>query len=296
MTTFPKISVVVPVYNSDKYLDQCVKSILAQTYPNLDILLINDGSTDGSAKICEELRQSDERIRVIHKLKNQGIGAARNTALEAINTDYFSFVDSDDWIDPNHISDLYELMMRTDSDVAISNFTQFIDDEAYFRVHIGDSDYYEKIYTPEEWLTYQYGKPNNLSLCFTVPWGKLYKTALFENILYSTEGYGEDDATTWKAYLMAEKIAYMHRSTMVYRVNSDSMTQQEEETTIFSPKPVAERLEVLSLLGLDVSLEVAAYEWRASISRQESLKAGDMKTYKDLNFRLKLMEKYRKKS
>ncbi|WP_153046376.1 glycosyltransferase family 2 protein, partial [Streptococcus suis] len=97
------------VYNGEKHLRQCVESIIAQDYKNLEILLINDGSTDGSALLCEQLRQQDSRVRVVHKRKNEGLGAARNTSLEVATGEYIVFVDADDWIDPNHVSDLHEL-------------------------------------------------------------------------------------------------------------------------------------------------------------------------------------------
>lgn len=289
-----KISVVVPVYNGEKYLKMCVESIMKQTYSQLEILIINDGSTDGTALLIEQLRAQDSRIRVLHKKQNEGIGAARNSALDMVTGDYLAFIDSDDWMDPNHIEDLYGLLTRTNSDVAIANFTQYVEDTGHYNLHITDDDYYEAVYTPEEWFVFQYGHGNNLSLCFTVPWCKLYKTSLFETIHYPTEGFGEDDKTTWKTYLMADKIAYMHRSSYLYRVNTGSMTKTADLATVFSAQPVAERLEVLSLLGFDVSREVAAYKWRAQLNRDKELKTGNIQRYKELEFRLKLLEKYGK--
>lgn len=289
------VSVIVPVYNGEKHLRQCVESIFKQTYEKLEILLINDGSTDGSALLCEQLRQEDSRVKVIHKYKNEGLGAARNTSLDVASGDYIVFLDADDWIDPNHVSDLYDLLTRTNSDIAISNFSQYIESEGRYNLHINPEDYYEAVYTPEEWFAYQYGAPHNLSLCFTVPWSKMYKKSLFEYILYPTDGFGEDDRTTWKTYLMADRIAYMHRSTLIYRVNAGSMTQVADQATIFSTIPVTERLEVLGLLGLDLSREIQAYQWRSQINRDSKLRNGDVVSYKNLEFRIKLMEKYGKR-
>lgn len=290
-----KISVVIPAYNAEKYLEQCVASVLRQDYENLEILIINDGSVDGTAQLIEEMRQRDSRIKALHKRHNEGLGAARNSALELITSDYIVFLDSDDWIDPNHVSDLYDLMQRTGADVAVANFTQFIEDENRYNLHITDADYYEKIFSPEEWFVYQYGHPHNLSSCFTVPWGKLYKRHLFENILYYTGPFGEDDRTTWKIYLAADKIAYMHRSSLIYRVNSGSMTQVANPSTVFSPEPVLERLSLLSMLGFDLSREKQAFEWRAGLGRKDALENGDMAQYKELQFKLQMLEKYRRK-
>lgn len=289
-----KISVVVPVYNGERYLKMCVESILKQTYSHLEIIIINDGSTDGTALLIEQLRRQDHRIRVLHKKQNEGIGAARNTALEMVTGDYLVFVDSDDWIDPNHISDLYDLMLRTGSDVAVTNFTRYYDATGRYELHITDEDYYEAVYTPQEWFTFQYGHGQNLSLCFTIPWCKLYKTALFEHVLYPTDKHTDDDWTTWKTYLMADKIAYMHRASYLYRVNEGSMTQTADSSTVFSVEPIAERLEVLSLLGFDLSREIAAYKWRAQLNRDSELRAGNMARYKELEYRFKLLEKYGK--
>ena len=94
------ISIIIPVYNAEKHLRRCVDSVLAQTHTNLEIILVNDGSTDGSEKICEEYRMKDSRITVLHK-ENGGVSSARNLALEHIRGDYVMFVDSDDWIEEN---------------------------------------------------------------------------------------------------------------------------------------------------------------------------------------------------
>ena len=103
-----KISVIIPAYNAEKYLDQCVESVQSQIYDNIEIIIVNDGSTDRTAAMIERLKEKDSRIRALHKRKNEGLGAARNSALELVTGQYVLFLDSDDWIDPNHISDLYE--------------------------------------------------------------------------------------------------------------------------------------------------------------------------------------------
>lgn len=288
-----KISVIVPVYNAEAYVKQCVESVFHQSYTDLEILLINDGSTDRSALICEQLKAMDDRVKVVHFSENRGLGAARNTSLEVATGDYILFLDADDWIDSNHVSDLYDLITRTQSDVAIANFTRYYEDEARYELHIGDEDYYEKVYTPEEWFAYQYGAPHNLSQCFTVPWGKLYKKSLFEYVTYPTKGFGEDDRTTWKLYLLSDRIAYMNRSSLVYRVNASSMTQTTDQARVFDVEPVAERIAVLGLLGWDISREVKAYLWRAQLNRDSKLRNGDIPAYKELELRLRLMEKYK---
>lgn len=104
----PTVSVIVPVYNVEKYLARCVDSITSQTYENLDIILVDDGSTDNSGRICGEYAKKDTRIRVIHQ-KNKGASAARNCGITAASGNYIGFIDSDDWID----KDMYELLVNT---------------------------------------------------------------------------------------------------------------------------------------------------------------------------------------
>ena len=113
-----KISVIVPVYNVEQYLERCVDSIINQTYTNLEIILVNDGSTDNSGKLCDELAKKDERIRVIHK-ENGGLSDARNRGIDEAESDLVGFIDSDDYID----SDMYEVLLKnlnnTDADLSM---------------------------------------------------------------------------------------------------------------------------------------------------------------------------------
>lgn len=107
-----KISVIVPVYMSELYLEKCLDSIVQQTYQNLEIILINDGSTDGSVAICQRYQNQDERVKVYHK-RNGGVSSSRNRALEVVTGDYIVFVDNDDWLELDHIQNLYDLLKKT---------------------------------------------------------------------------------------------------------------------------------------------------------------------------------------
>ena len=287
-----KISVIIPAYNCEKYLEQCVRSVLAQIYQNLEIIIVNDGSTDTTGKIMEQLAQEDKRIKTLHK-ENTGVGETRNVGLSLATGDYICFIDSDDWMDPNHIDDLYQVLTKTDSDIAITNFSQYNDEKGSYNIHLSAEDYYEKVYTPEEWFAFQYGQPHFLSSCFVVLWGKLYKRELFEDVLYPNK-HADDDYTTWKLYLLSERIVYINAASYVYRINSSSMTQVGNQAHIFSAEAVEERLSLLTLLGFDVSREIEAFKWRSGVNEKAMLEQGDIAGYKDMKLKRKLMQKYRK--
>ena len=118
MTDIPKISIIVPVYNMERYLHQCVDSILAQTFTEWELLLVNDGSKDSSGEICDEYASKDSRIKVIHK-QNSGQADSRNIAIQMAKADLIGFVDSDDWIDPDMYEYLYKALTENNADISI---------------------------------------------------------------------------------------------------------------------------------------------------------------------------------
>ena len=279
-----KISVIVPVYMSEAYLEKCLDSILQQTYQNLEVILINDGSTDGSAAICQRYKNQDARVKVYHK-PNGGVASSRNRALEAVTGDYIVFVDNDDWLELDHIQSLYDLLKKTDADIAIGNFTQFIEDQGSFLIHVGADNYFEQVYSPFDWFHHQYDSKYNLSQCFTVPWAKLYKAELFKDIVYPTDQKVEDDYTTYKVYLQADKIAYMNKAIYIHRKRSTSVTRTVNLADVYPLKSIEERLTILNLIGAPQELldkEIQAYKWRLSIHEEESLKRGDMEAYQQI--------------
>lgn len=288
-----KITVIVPVFNAGPYLRQCLDSIVRQSYQNLEIILINDGSTDGSAAICEQYRQQDQRIRVVHKkLGGGGVGAARNSALPLITGDYVLFVDNDDWLEETHIEYLYQALKETDSDISIVNFTEYIDDRGAYRFHLTEEDYFRDTYTPAEWFQYQYEGRFSFSQVFTVPWSKLYKASLFEGIIYPEDEKVEDDYTTWKLYLLADKIVYSHVGSYVHRKRSSSVTSTVDLVYVFPLRSIQERVVILSLIGFDVKQELRAYRWRLERHIEALLEKGDMQDYQKCLTTLKILDKW----
>lgn len=293
MNSEEKVSVIIPVYNDEKYLEQCVMSAVNQTYSNLEIILIDDGSTDSSPIICEQLKEKDERIRVLHK-QNGGVGSSRNAGLSMATGEYVLFIDDDDWIEADHIEKLFNLLKKNDADIAIGNFMVFKENIGTRYLHITEADYFEKSYTPEEWFEIEYQSRFWMNEIFVVPWAKLYKRSLLTNIMYPEDKMVEDDLTTWKIYLLADKISYINSPIYTQRLLDTSVTAQSKRTDVFPIEAVEKRLALLKILGFDTSMEESAYLCRLNICKEDSLKNKDLFKYQDTIQKMKILKKYRK--
>lgn len=141
MNSQPKISVIVPVYKVENFLDRCVESIVGQTYENLEIILVDDGSPDNCPAMCDKWAEKDGRIKVIHK-ENGGVSSARNAALDIVSGDYICFVDSDDWIDPGMYEFLYKNSQKYDADISCCGIFDDYDDGT----RIMEGSYYLSVY------------------------------------------------------------------------------------------------------------------------------------------------------
>lgn len=288
LTIEPLISVVVPVYNSEKYLELCIDSIINQTYKNLDILLINDGSTDNSARICENYAQKDKRIRAFHK-ENGGVGSSRNVALELFNGEYLIFVDNDDWLNENHVEKLYRHLMNSNADIAIGNFTPYIEETQTYLIHTNEMNYFERLMSVEEWFSYQYRGENCFSQCFTVPWAKIYKRELLKNIVYPVNKKVEDDYTTYKIYLRAKSIFFFNESIYLHRKRQESVTKSVNQIHVFPIQSIEERMTILSSLGMSIEEEKKAYLWRLKLHMDCLLDVGDIQSYKEVKQKYDLL-------
>lgn len=288
-----KISVIVPVFNAGPYLQTCLDSIVHQTYQNLEIILVNDGSTDTSASLCQRYKEQDSRVKLVHKkLGGGGVGAARNTALSLVTGDYILFVDNDDWLELNHVEYLYQSLLEQDADIAVANFTEFFEEKQSFAFHLRQEDYFRRVYSPQEWFQVEYEGRFALSQCFTVPWCKLYKASLFADIVYPENEQVEDDYTTWKIYLQADRIVFSNLSLYYHRKRTSSVTQVVDVSAVFPLRSVEERVTVLSLIGFDIEPELRAYRWRLQLHMDAFLKTGRMQDYQKCLQKLSILEKW----
>ena len=211
------VSIIVPIYNVEKYLKRCIKSILGQTYKKIQIILVDDGSTDNCPAICDEYAEKDNRIKVIHK-KNGGLSDARNAGIKHANGKYITFIDSDDYIDQNYIQVLYESIIKTKSDIAIAGHKTIYPKKTI--IHKAKSSI--QITSEEALYRLLYDKELDTSA-----WAKLYKTALFNYIKYPKGRLFEDTATTYKLLDTAKKITIIPKAIYNYEIRDNSISTQE---------------------------------------------------------------------
>lgn len=223
------ISIIVPVYNVEDYVLRCLDSLINQSYEQIEIILVDDGSTDKSGKICDEFKKRDERIRVFHK-KNGGLSSARNYGIKKAKGDKIAFVDSDDYVKKDLILDLYEEMQGKGADIVVCGYNDVIPEKAT----LSGKEATVRLLTKQE----------NIDI---ISWNKLYKKKLFvKNDIYFPEGKKhEDTLTTYKLMSKAGKVSYIDKSLYVYVERKGSITASEkvEERLLMREKAAMEAID-----------------------------------------------------
>jgi len=219
-----KISVIIPIYNVEDYLDECVTSVCNQTYTNLEILLIDDGATDGSGTIADAWGAKDSRCKVFHR-ENVGISGARNYGITRATGEFLVFVDSDDVLELNMIERLYA-ELDNDRTVGISccGIKRRTDSGDYEKKYQVPS----RMYTPEEYLYEMYsmenGKgDNDMFLPLVVAWNKMYRREVFEDIRYPEGRVHEDNAVIHHLIYAAGRIKWINEPLYIYRERPSSI-------------------------------------------------------------------------
>ena len=205
------ISVIVPVYNVESYLEECVESILNQSYRNLEIILVDDGSTDNSGKMCESFKAKDERIKVIHK-ENAGLAMARNSGLEIAKGDYIGFIDSDDCIKETFYEKLIHCLKANDADIAGCRFYRNVPNSEDF-VYPEKSENYNFVTDSKGFMTRLY---NDMGV-FCVAWNKLYKRDIIMQHPFSKVRIAEDAYLMCDLAFAAKRIAWIEDPLYMYR-------------------------------------------------------------------------------
>ena len=220
-----KISVIVPVYKVEKYLNRCVQSIAAQTYENLEIILVEDGTRDGCGAICDAYAAKDPRVRVIHK-ENGGLSSARNAGMDIARGEYFGFVDSDDWIEPETYETLLNLAEKYNADL-VSGSRYDVAEPTGERT-LGLHHKKEECISAMEML----GRVFVWDGCDSAAWDKLYRRHLFADIRYPLGMYSEDIAIFYKLMEKANRVALCPKPLYNYlhRENSITTAKLSEKT------------------------------------------------------------------
>lgn len=205
------ITVVLPIYNVEQYVAECIDSVINQTYQNIEIILVDDGSQDKSGKICDDYKEKDARIQVIHK-ENGGLSDARNIGIEKARGKYICFVDSDDIIKESYIENLYQLIRKYNVSMAICDFQRIasikdIKEDTYPKKEI--------VYEKREILEKIYNKSTYVQT--TVAWNKLYDITLFKKHKFPKGKLHEDEYTTYQLYYDIDKVVMTTEKLYYYR-------------------------------------------------------------------------------
>ena len=216
-----EISIIVPVYNVEQYLENCIESILNQTFKDFELILVDDGSTDNSGKICDIYEKKDSRIKVIHK-NNGGLSSARNTGLDIACGKYIGFVDSDDSIHPKMYEVLYNLIEKYKSDISCCNYkyTYDISNQNHEELNLNEVIEMSNIEAIEK----LYDK--DLGVRLVVAWNKLYHKRLFDNIRYKVGRLHEDEFMAHRRLYNSKKITYVDNELYYYLQREGSIMSQ----------------------------------------------------------------------
>lgn len=214
----PLVSVIIPVYNVENYLERCVKSITNQTYSNLEILLVDDGSTDSSGEVCEQLAKVDNRIQVIHKM-NGGLADARNAALDIMQGEWVTFVDSDDWVSQDYVNCMLDIVLKNKAQIAVALYKNVAEvNEA----RINQKEKAVKILNNREGI-----KDLLYQRCFTTSAPcKMYDATLWDKVRFPKGKLYEDVNTIYYIFKSADKIIFKNRIIYFYFYRQDSIVRK----------------------------------------------------------------------
>lgn len=215
MNKQPLISVIIPVYNLENYIEKCLNSVISQTYNNLEILIVDDGSTDSSPAICDKYCDTDSRIHVFH-IENGGAAHARNVALKEMSGELVTFVDGDDYIDSAYIEKLYNNLINKNADISICKWIDVHENSSEAAIPASYTKTFNTI-SGLEALMYQVYYDSAM-------WVKLYKSSLFEGITFPEGNLYEDLAIIYKIFERAKKISYTDYSGYFYTIRSTGTT------------------------------------------------------------------------
>ena len=242
-----KVSVIVPIFKVEQYLEECLNSLINQSYRNIEIILVDDGSPDSCAEICNRYAATDGRILVIHK-ENGGLSDARNAGLDKASGEYVLFIDSDDYVADDMVKKLYALAENNSADIAVCYFQRVYEDG--YREAIVEPTKIKELYNPKDLLKELYTTRNS-PIAF-VAWNKLYKRSLFmeHDIRYPKGKYHEDTFITYRLLYHATSVAVVKEPLYFYRIRGGSiMTEGISEKRLDNLEAMRGELEFYRIRG-----------------------------------------------
>lgn len=290
-----KISLIVLIYNIAPYLRECLDSLIHQTYTNLEIILIDDRSTDDSLAICEEYQAKDSRVRLV-----QATGAKphtnRNLGIDLATGDYVMFVDGDDVLAENMVMNLYQMIERDHSEIACCLFYRINAQGMYYFYsdpHSPEHSALEGCYSSLDWLQNEV-RPV-IGQIFYQAWGKLFQRSLFTEVEYPNHLYADDALTGWKLYLTANRISYTNEPGYCWRMRGNSITAGKHpnlQMVINNATAIQERASFYPLIGVDPAF--LRDRWAQYLERQANTArdAGKLSAEQAANSKLAILKKY----
>ena len=256
------ISIIVPIYNVENYLRQCLDSILNQTYQNFECLLINDGSPDNSADICREYVEKDSRFKYFEK-ENGGLSDARNYGIRQSKGSYLTFVDSDDWLENDALQQLYDALKKENADISIGRYNCYDESRCQYLFYDSNPDASLEVIEGKEIIDRE-GVEEMRNGNWTVAYLKLFKRELLENLPFPLGKIAEDTYWTWKVLLKASRVVYLNSYIYWYRVGltgtlSDIWSEKRMYDEIEARE---EKLAILSSLNYDLTNHILIYKNR----------------------------------
>lgn len=235
----PLITIIIPIYKVEQYLEKCVDSVINQDYPDLEIFLVDDGSPDRCGDICESYAKKDSRIKVIHK-KNGGLSDARNVAIDVALGEYITFVDSDDYVSDDYVSTLYGLIKKNDCKISVSGYIRFGEDD---ELKDGNKVIKEYVFSPDNAIKEMFYQQK----FDTSAWAKMYHRSLFsDGLRYPVGLLFEDLPTTYKLFQKSDKVAFSTKETYFYLRRPTSI-----EGSPFSQKKIDSTIKIINQLESD---------------------------------------------
>lgn len=258
-----KISVIVPVHNNVEYLDRCLKNLVNQTYKNIEIVLIDDGSTDNSLSACMNYAKSDSRIKLLHQ-NNEGVAAARNRGIDLATGEYLCFVDNDDFVSKEYCQHLLEMVSKGNAEIGIELYNYIrVDDNNNFYINTNiqpNDDSFDGLYTPIQWMETCYQYRYNFMMTPYTLWGKIFKRQLFKNLRMPINwATGEDSDIIWQLYLKANNIAFNNLRDYVYTSGNPNSLMRKADNQNNDLRILRQQISLFNLMNIPMKHTVDRY-------------------------------------